>query len=226
MSRHPLANTILDRNRTGKINMRKRAFVYAKNMVMDSPKSEFKMLTLPSSAWEFEERFLKYMAEKYKDRTVVLHACEYDWIIYAGMFPDDKVHIRAPLSGDTHWRIRETIHNHPVIVHNVDVFTYLEHTHETFDYIWLDLMSPVDVGCKRVIHACNRLFEGGILILSFIRGREKTKIADRVKYISDALPDMYVVEEISYYDTSPMLNVIFRKKLTLEGLEKTIYLGP
>jgi hypothetical protein len=211
----------------GKIKMRETAYNYAKDMIDNSGKSEFKMLTLPSTAWEFEKDILNYAFEH--DKTIVLHAFEYDWDIFVKIkaFLNQPVGQDRPLNNNTtHWRTKKNIYNCSAVVHNTEVFEYLQKTNIMFDYMWLDLMSPVDMIRKKVIHASNRLHENGILILSFTKGREKFGIADRVGYICEGLPDMIYIEDIEYCDTSPMVNVIFRKKLTLEGLNETVYLGP
>jgi hypothetical protein len=92
--------------------------------------------------------------------------------------------------------------------------------------MWLDLMTPTDYVAKYLKVIEQKTNPNGIVMITFIRGREHTKIDDRVSFIMSHLQDMELIDSDEYKDSSPMMNITLRKRLTTEYLEQTIYLGP
>jgi hypothetical protein len=84
--------------------------------------------------------------------------------------------------------------------------------------MWIDLVSPVDHYSEYLPNVGARLNYDGILILSFIKGRERIKIKDRLEYVCGLMPDLELIKVIEYRDTTVMINYFFKRRIDYEQL--------
>jgi len=229
-----LTATLNDGSRTGKETMRDLAYDKCCEIIANSPKgSVTRVLSLPSIHWVFENKLMKHMPRKYGDKkTITLHAFENNKKIYntsAVLIPHNSratiQHIRSEV---LNYQIMKTRYfENKILIHHFNVLHYLMHKEDKmFDFMWLDMMSPIDCIAPYLKYVEEKTNPNGVVILSFINGREKRKIDDKIAYIMLHLDNMELLEVIKYHDTSPMLNVVLKKKLTMQNLEDAVYLGP
>lgn len=221
------AATLTSKERTGKIAIRNKVFNTISNQIDSSLRRRYKVLTLPSLSWVFEEKLMKSLLKQYNgEKAITLHSFERDWKIFCA----SVLHIPKSYSNGFQQEMEERLNyqkvktayaNNYINLHHADVFYYLKNTDNLFDFMWIDLTSTIDTVQDNIANAANRLEIGGILVLSFVKGRERIKITNRTEYVMDILHNMELIESIDYMDTSPMCNIIMRR-VSLKEVE-TIY---
>lgn len=215
----PFAASLNSETRTGKIDTRAKVLKLLLDYIDASPEKRFKIMTLPSVYWIFESALFQHLVKKYNaSKAVTLHSFERDWDLFclaALQIPKSYSNgIQQVMEERLNYqKVKSAYVNNYINIHNTDVFNYLEHTDNEFDFMWLDLTSPIDVVQDQIIHAQYKLSEHGLLVLSFSKGREKrTKITDRVQFVVDRLPSMELIELFEYRDTVTMVNLVLKKK--------------
>lgn len=215
------AKTLDDPGRIGKIGMREKCLELV-DQAYDNHHvdRQFKMITLASMQWIFEKALLKHVYDNYADqlprkRGLSMKSFEYDWKLFcvaAINMPSGKhSKIEQKLSEHNYQVIQSNVSTHLVSVHNIDVFDYLRITDNQFDFMWLDLTSPLDFVQEKIKAISSHMHPGAMLILSFSKGRERIKIADRTAFAREILHDLEYIETVEYMDTVAMMNIIFKK---------------
>lgn len=216
------ATTLTSQERTGKIAIRDKVFNTISKLIDTIPKRRFKVLSLPSIYWVFEEKLMKHLVKEYKgEKAITLHGFEHDWKLFCVSC------LKIPKSYSNGYqqvmeerlnyqKVKTAYVNNYINLHHINVFDYLKNTDNLFDFMWIDLTSPIDYVRNDIAFAANTLELNGILVLSFPKGRERIKIADRTRFVLDILHNMELIEEFEYMDTSPMCNLILRRKSLIE----------
>lgn len=224
-STREFAKTLGSMARKGKIDIREKVLeLFHQGYDLFKEQRQFKMLTLGSMEWFFERKLLASIFEKYptqEKRGITLKSFEYDWKMFcvaAMNIPSGKfAAIKQEISDMNYQVIKSNVGRQLFSVHHIEVFDYLSKTDNVFDFMWIDLTSPIDYVQDKIVHAAERMLPGGTLVLSFSKGRERMKISDRVQFVMDRMGDhMELVENIEYVDTVAMMNVVMKKKYTLE----------
>lgn len=227
-STREFAKTLGSAERKGKIDIRQRVLeLFNDAYAPFNEDRQFKMLTLGSMEWIFEKKLLSEIFRQYPDqkkRGITLKSFEYDWKMFciaAMNIPSGRyAPIKQEISDLNYQVIKSNVGRQLFSVNHIEVFEYLSKTDNMFDFMWIDLTSPIDFVQDKLIHAANRLLPGATLILSFSKGREREKISDRVAFVMDRLQDqMKFVENIEYIDTVAMINIVMTKRYTLLDYE-------
>lgn len=208
------ASTLTSEHRKGKIFTRKTAL----QLCLDVIKDDSNILTLPSIAWEFEKMLLKRISTK----SVHIHSFEYNYKLFSLasiVIPRSRCSsITQTTTKLNYCKISAKHFYNTISIHNTDVFDFLQHTKKTFDFMWIDLTSPIDHVRFGINTLNSTLSDNGVCILSFLKGRERIKIKDRVQFVADILTDFDIIDSFEYTDTVCMINVILKKKINYESL--------
>ena len=219
-TRREFTKTLACKTRTGKIDIRDRVLTLFESVYSKfNSNRQFKMVTLSSMQWLFEKKLIEHLFTNYKDankRGITLKSFEYDYKLFciaAMNIPSGKFSkIIQDISSMNYQVVQSNVSRHLVSVNHIDVFDYLKSTDNQFDFLWLDLTSPVDFIADKLHHIPLKMHDESCLILSFSKGRERTKIVDRIQYVKDILcPELTYIETIEYVDTVAMMNMVFRK---------------
>lgn len=213
------AITLNSTERLGKIEIRNKVLSLLQGLYHNFKEPrQFKVVTLSSMYWIFEKELITTLNNKYyyeDKRGITLKSFEYDWKMFCVAsinIPSGKYSkIQQEMSPLNYQVVKSNIGRHLISVHHIDVFDYLSVTDNSFDFMWIDLTSPIDHVKDSIIHASNKLLDKGILVLSFPKGREKIKIANRTQFVLDILSNMELIESVDYFDTTPMCNLILKK---------------
>lgn len=204
--------------RTGKIDIRLKVLeLFDKAYTPYNAQRQFKVITLSSLHWIFEKTLLSYLQTKWKGvpdkRSITLKSFEYDWKVFCAasvQIPSGfHAKIEQEISPLNYQVVKSSYGRHLVSVHHIDVFDYLKSTDNLFDFLWLDLVSPIDFVQDKLASIPLRMHPDSHLILSFPKGRERIKIKDRIEHVKELLPDLIYLETIEYFDTTPMMNMVF-----------------
>lgn len=211
------ATTLTSQNRTGKIAIREKVFNTISKLIDSSSKRRFKVLSLPSIAWVFEGQLVKSIFKQYNgEKAITLHSFENDYKLFClsclNIPKSYNKGFKQVMEQRLNYQKIETAYvNNYINLHHINVFDYLKNTDNLFDFMWIDLTSPIDFVQDDIAFAANTLELNGILVLSFSKGRERIKIDNRTKFVLDILHNMELVESIDYMDTTPMCNIILKR---------------
>ena len=202
------AITLDSEERTGKIQTRQRLL----SLCLDSIDENSNILTLPSIYWKFEKMLFNHI----KDKKINIHSFEYDYKLFCVAslkIPMSRYsHIKQKISDLNYCKISVKWCDNNLHLHHCNVFEYLKLTEIEFDFMWIDLVSPLDFIKDDIKYIHDRLSDKGTCILSFLKGRERIVIENRISFVADILTDMEIIESFEYKDTVTMINIVLKKK--------------
>jgi len=208
------ATTLNSSERINKIDTRNKLLEMCLSVISLSSN----ILTLPSIYWEFERLLLPHI----KNMELNIYSFEYDWKLFCVsclQIPKSRSSSIKQIMNDlNHQEISVNYHNNTISLHHVDVFDYLRHCDTQFDFMWIDLISPVDHIKDDISFIADKLSDRGVCVLSFLKGREREKISDRIEYVKNILTDMEIINSFEYTDTITMINIVLKKKINYENL--------
>lgn len=186
------------------------------NEVVEEYKDESKIniLTLPSAIWNFERMLLNKFINLDKCPFVRITACERD----RKLFSAAAMAIPARNSGLRYFYKEkydcDVVTSKTARLYCTDIFNYVENTTNTFDFIWLDLISPLNVFIKKLIFIDKCTKSGSIFCITFLKARDAKKYSgQRQVIVTNILQSIgfEFLEEIQYFDTSPMIQLKYKK---------------
>jgi hypothetical protein len=180
----------------------------------DDGRDSIRILTLPSAIWNFEKLLIKKLNFLNKRIFVHITACERNRKI----FSTAAINIPNRTSGLKYFYKEK--HNCDVVssrtarLYCTDVFNYVENTENKFDFIWMDLVSPLNIFIEKLIHIDKCTKQGSIVCVTFLRARDGQQyIGKREEMVTEILNKMGFVlqSNIQYFDTSPMLQLTYKR---------------
>lgn len=177
-------------------------------------KDKIDILTLPSAWWNFE----KLMVKSIKDRNINFFfyttACEKNLKIFkvaCANMPRTNKGIKYQFSE----RLQaERLSSSVASLYYMDVFDYLKYTNIKFDFIWLDLMTSLKYFDTKLHYIDRGTIKNSIVSITFIKGRDAKKYVGKRKIIVVKMManiGFELILEAEYYDTSPMIQLTFKK---------------
>jgi len=225
----------MEKDTPQKDKIRRATLEYLHEFFLARKVKEIKFLTLPGTEWIFE-RAMRTRFHTYSQHRIIttITACERDYKVFtisAAKMPGSN-RILAPRFSDKLNHYVVTNHKEKVYLLHMDVFDLLsmfkdniKDKRSVFDCIWLDSTNTVISIGRKIEGWENKLAPNAVVILTVLKGREHVKLeTDRVTYISNILAkyDLKLVHQWEYFDTSPMLHLIFTKEQQLPELDQII----
>lgn len=178
-------------------------------------KEQLQFLTLPSAWWNFEKLLVKRIREENINFPFYTIGCEKE----SKIFRVACTNMPRTYSGFKYVRSRrhdaEKLRSGVASLYYMDIFDYIRNTDNVFDFIWLDLMTSLKFFDTKVHHLDNCTRKGSLVSITFLNGRDGKKYIGKRKVILSRLMkdiDFELIQEDDYYDTSPMIQLTFKKK--------------
>lgn len=188
---------------------------------------KIRLLSLPGVTWDFERSLRNRMSanrgqhRRHERIKVSITGCESDYKLFrlsATRMPGHNQDTLKTFFSDNlgHYVVQNT--HHMAYLLNADIFDVVNMKNDKglkYDCIWFDTTNTVISITRKLGDISHIVSENSILIFTLLKGREHIRLGtDRTSYLTNYVSDMgyTLAHEIPYYDTCPMLHLIYQRK--------------
>ena len=217
--------SFLQRSMTGqnvnKEDIKEQSASFIRDFFTENKMSVVRCLTMPGVSWEWERMLKLRLSHSVPSIWVSVHGCEKDYKAFclsAAHLPCGNDGTLRPQYSD--FLKAYVVKNKPerVYLMNIDIFDLLTRNNpypDKYHIIWFDTTGTVLSIFLRLKGLENWIGEKCVLMITVLKGREHWKFdSGRIDYVSkNLLPFGFTLaKQMSYFDTSPMLHLIYVKK--------------
>ena len=173
------------------------------------------LLTLPSAWWNFEKILVKKLRESKESLFFYTTACEKNPKVFklaASNMPRTDRSLKYDFSEKYQ---AQRLASNVSTLYYTDIFDYIRETNMTFDFVWLDLMTSLNHFDTKLHYLERCTKKDSLVSITFIKGRDGQKYVGKRKIIvvkMMASIGFDLILEADYYDTSPMIQLTFKRK--------------
>lgn len=186
--------------------------------------TKIKLLCMPGITWDFEKNLRKRLRLYHKHHRIklIVTGCELDYKIFclsAAKMPGNEKDKRSPYFSDNLGAYVVTNLGNQTYLLNADIFDVISRPNNNgikYDVVWFDTTNTVISIARKLNDFSTQMADNSILIFTVLKGREHVKFeTNRTDFLSEKLLPMgYTLQkQIEYFDSSPMLHLIYAKTI-------------